>query len=167
MPRYKGWPGEPGEAGRPGEPDRGGDGGKGGHGGKGGDTRHLFGIVTFVTILALGLSSGTLVLAANVNYNTHQIARIQRVNEQEERQANADLAHTNRMQDEALVAARRAEYRICVRQMTTRVVLLLRGDWPRAHLYSCAPNLTGGWARPMTRRQRAAFIALVRSGKAP
>lgn len=177
--------GEPGEPGKPGEPgERGG--GKGGHGGAGGRGGHAYDIgpyrrvVIFGTIVAIALSVGTLVLLFRVDANNQNIRKLQEKNRQQDRavvtalfkadeQRNAAVAKINEQQDVAIEAARRAEFRICQRQMTTRAALALDrfNDEPQLPLLDCRPNLQGKAAHPLTPSERAALLKQVKAGKAP
>lgn len=127
-----GKPGEPGEAGTP----PGGAGGAGGAGGRGGslhDGRFTV-VVTFFLAVAVVLSIATVVISVN-------------------------QANLNDRQDDAIQAAQRAEYRICVRQMINRAAINLDkgSDEPRLPLYDCTPNLSGHSARPLTPTQSRAL----------
>jgi hypothetical protein len=68
-----------------------------------------------------------------------------------------------RAQD-ALEAARHAEYRLCTRQMVNRAILdSERGrDEKRLPLYDCHPNLYGARAARLTPAQARVFVDRVR-----
>lgn len=65
-----------------------------------------------------------------------------------------------------------ANYRICERQMVVRAIVNnhLREDHSEAihlPLYDCAPNLTGGEAKPLNAAQTKAFEARVARNPSP
>lgn len=156
--------GQPGEPGKPGEPGvgGGGTGGTGGRGGRGGYAveRHRSSVIlVFVIVLAIGLSVGTLILAADVNSNTNSIKELERSDARQLRQENKDQTAAILEANKALQAARHAEYRICVRQMINRAAINLDKDRdePRLPLYDCAPNLIGKAARLLSPAQSRAL----------
>jgi hypothetical protein len=126
--------------------------------------RRLVGLLIFFTVVAVGLSIGTSLLVRNVQSNDGKIARLQAHDAAQSRAVDAALTKANKEQDAALVNARRAEWRICVRQQVTRAAILLderdEGHSVVFHLplYDCAPNLTGGAARLLNASGRNAFL---------
>lgn len=157
----QGQPGEPGEPGEPGS-DGGGAGGTGGHGGRGGsatERRRSSAILIFVVVLALGLSAGTLILIAKVHDNADSIQALERSDARQLRKENRDQTEAILAANEAIAAARRAEYRICIRQMVTRAAMNidLRHDEPPLRLLDCTPNLKGKPASPLSPAQARAF----------
>lgn len=160
----QGQPGQPGKPGEPGKPSGiGGHGGAGGEGGRGGRAReshHLYIVMLVGLLFAVTLSTGTLILVTRVESNSDSISRLQAENAIQTQQANA-------RQDRAIVAARKAEYRICLRQQITRAALALdkNNDEPRLALYDCTPDLEGGEARLLTPKERRRFLHYVLTGK--
>jgi hypothetical protein len=164
-----GQPGEPGQPGAPGE--RGG--GEGGHGGAGGRGGHagvshngkLIGLLVFVLVVAVGLSIATFIQTSHIDANADAIAALERKDAMQQRQVGVALTLANERQDQQIVNARKAEYRICVRQMVNRAAIDLDkgGDEVGLPLYDCTPNLTGEPARLLTPAQRAAFEHYVRT----
>jgi hypothetical protein len=153
--------GEAGQPGQPGEPGYGGGGagGTGGRDGRGGRVTYR-GIILFVTVVALTLSIGTLLLVHHVDINAGKIGALQRSDAAQGRAIDAALRKANAQQDQAIVLIRQADYRLCLRQQVTRAAINLDRDLdePTLPLYDCTPNLTGGKARPFTPSQTRAFI---------
>ena len=67
-------------------------------------------------------------------------------------------------QQDAIDAARRAEYRICVRQQINRAAIDLphQNDEPHLPLYDCTPNLKGKPARRLSPAEATALEDHVR-----
>jgi hypothetical protein len=72
-------------------------------------------------------------------------------------------SQVDELAEQAIVASRRAEYRICVRQMIVRAILDTEAgnDEARLPVYDCTPNLHGRPARRLAARQAALFEAHV------
>lgn len=70
-------------------------------------------------------------------------------------------------QDNAISAARQAEYRICVRQMVDRAVVDVTKNNDERHLpiYDCTPNLTGHPARRLTQSETLRWDHYVQTAK--
>jgi hypothetical protein len=88
-----------------------------------------------VVVVAVALGVGLLVLIVRVQQNTDRLQR-------------------------QVVAARRAEYRICTRQMVNRAALdtdLTKDEGKLLPLYDCSPNLVGRPARRLTDGEASAY----------
>lgn len=168
MMATEGYPGEPGEPGEPGG-DGGGAGGRGGRGGRGGKgaTTHAnrtTAVVMFVLLVAIALSIATLIQTHHIESNADAIAALERKDAKEQRMIGTALTIANYRQDEQIVNARKAAYRICLRQQVVRAAMALDSlnDEPKLPLYHCEPNLSGGQAQQMSPKQEQAFLRYVR-----
>lgn len=117
--------------------------------------KRMLWLVWFVVILAIGISTVTLILLNHVHANNDRIEALERHNARQRQVIEKALTLANQRQDEALVLVRKAAYRLCVREQRIRIAINLdrSRDEPSLVLYDCTPNLTGGAARPLTATQ--------------
>ena len=168
---HEGQPGEPGEPGESGHDGggAGGAGGMGGRGGRGAEEKRWLVLVIIGVIVTVALSVTTLVLLERVNSNSDHVAAIEHGDNERARALIVALEKANDRQDATDEQARRAEYRICLRQQVTRAALINHTIADKSPivlpLYSCRPNLDGGQATILSPKQRAAFLARVAQGK--
>lgn len=119
-------------------------------------------VLWFFVIVALGLSIGTLLLVNDIH-------RLEDQNDADARATARALRAENARQDQAIVRARRAEYRLCLRGQVTRAALNIHAA--RDHhrlvlpLYDCTPNITGGPAARLSPAQTRAFEHYVQTSK--
>ena len=152
--------GQPGEPGQPGQAPQEGRGGAGGHGGH---AQYRWAILAGI-VMIVALAVGYLILRNYVDDNTTQIEALQAHDRAQSMAVSRALTLANQNQDRAIVNARLAEFRICVRQQVVRVAINIdrNADEPTLPIYDCTPNKYGGVARRLTPAETRAYERKVR-----